>query len=238
MLEKEVMFYIDTTPPQVVTHAAQRDGVRYFSTPQGAMAGITIVDEGVGLSAPELQRLIFVDVFKYLTPESTPLRTTDQGNNINYQRKVLQVTSRPILEYADDYTPDGVDNETWIGVQDGTSDVRHQAWRASYTIHMGQIDDGDTYEVVFYAIKPVPNVVDTYNENAVYLYEDLTKVYLQTWDGSVTAVGVAQVPPDFLKLPLLATVANDTFTNYYQGTFLVDELGNAPNLHYFTRNRS
>ena len=198
MLEKTVSFFIDRTPPQVVTHAAQRDGVRYFSTPEGAVAGITIVDEGVGVSGSELQRSISVDVFKHLTPESTPLRTTDQGNIVNFQRKALVSTSRPILEYADDYTPDGIDNETWVGVGVGTSDDRHAAWRASYTIHSGQIADGDTYELVFYAEKQIaalnpPN--DTYNENAVYLYEDLSRVYLRVLEtkasGGIQAAGLA-----------------------------------------------
>jgi len=169
----------------VVTHAAQKDGIRYFKAPEGATAAISMVDEGVGLSASMLQKSIFVDVFKHLTPQSTPLRTTDQGNIINYQRKTLIATSKPILEYADDYTPDGIDNETWTGIHDGASDQRHKAWRASYTIQTGQIADGDTFEAVFYHRKPNPMVLDLHNENAVYLYEDLTKTYLAVWDGSV-----------------------------------------------------
>jgi hypothetical protein len=169
MLETTASFYIDRTPPYVVTHGAQVDGVRYFRNIEGALAAITVVDEGVGLSANELQRRVTVDVFKHFTPENTPMRAQDQGNIVNYQRKVLIATSKPILEYADDYTPDGIDNETWTGIHDGASDVRHLAWRASYTIQSGQIDDGDTYEVVFYAEKPVPNVADLHNENMIYL---------------------------------------------------------------------
>jgi hypothetical protein len=169
MLERTVSFCIDVTPPLVVTHTAQRDGIRYFRSTEGATAAITIYDEGVGLSGKQLQQSIMVDVFQHLTEEDTPMRTLDQGNIINFQRKVLRATSRPILEYCDDYTPDGTDNETWIGVNDRSSDVRHEAWRASYTIQMGQIKDGDTYEVVFYAEKPRPTVFDNHNENAVYL---------------------------------------------------------------------
>jgi hypothetical protein len=246
ILDKTVQFYIDRTAPQVVTHAAQRDGIRWFKSVEGAVAAITIVDEGVGLSSVELQKLIFVDVFKHLTPENTPMNAIDQGNIINYQRKTLVATSKPILECADDYTPDGIDNETWVGVYEGASDERHQAWRASYTIHVGQVADGDTYEVVFYAKKPQPTVSDYHNENAVYLYEDLSNAYLMVWDGansesldvSGTAANVAiagetkvvVVPatqmPDFYKSGLLNITASDPFTGYYQGTFLVDVLGN------------
>ncbi len=241
MLETTVRFYIDTTPPMVVTHAAQRDGVRFFKSPEGAVASITIVDEGVGLNAAMLQNNIFVDVFKHLVSmdspvgtANTPLRTIDQGNIINYQRKVLQVTSRPIIEFADDYTPDGIDNETWIGIKDGASAERHKAWRVSYTIQTGQIADGDTYEVVFYASKPNPTVSDYHNENAVYLYEDLTYVYLMKWNGttdgfvSVNADGdiIRVRVQDYYEKDIQNITASDSFTGYYAGTFLVDNLGN------------
>jgi hypothetical protein len=231
MLEKTVNFYIDCTAPAVVTHTAQRDGVRYFSVPEGAVAAITIVDEGVGLDAVELQKSIFVDVFKHLTPESTPMRVNDQGDIINYQRKTLVATSRAILEYADDYTPDGIDNETWVGIHDGASDTRHQAWRASYTVYSGQIADGDTYEVVFYAGKCVGSTDDHHNENAVYLYEDLTRAYLRTVVESAEegccswAVDVDQLD-EFYKDGLLDIFAADPFTGYYESTFLEDILGN------------
>jgi len=241
MLEKTAKFYIDRTSPVVVTSAAQKDGLRYFKAPEGATVGITMVDEGVGLSAAMLQKNIFVDVFKHLTPDSTTLRTNDQGNVINYQRKTLIATSKPILEYADDYTADSIDNETWVGVHDGASDQRHKAWRASYTIQTGQIADGDTFEAVFYYKKPNPMVLDLHNENAVYLYEDLTKAYLAVWDGGnadnlsvstdATLMGIVAVPatqvPDFYKLGIanLITTA-DPFMAYYQGTFLTDILGN------------
>jgi hypothetical protein len=202
------------------------------------------VDEGVGVSSADLQESVFVDVFKHLTPDSTPLRVADQGNIVNFQRKALVATSRPILEYADDYTPDGIDNETWMGVHEGSSDGWHQAWRASYTIHVGQIADGDTYEAVFYAQKPQPTVSDSHNENAVYLYEDLSRAYLKVWDGAnavsldvsasasagdddVTVVAVpATQMPDFYKRGLLNVTASDPFTGYYRSTFLVDQLGN------------
>lgn len=183
MLEKTVLFYIDCTEPVVVTHTAQKDGVRYFNSVEGATASITLVDEGVGIDGQEMQNDIWVDVFQHLTANQTHLSTKDAGDVINYQRKTLIATSRPILEYCDDYTPDGIDNETWIGFHDGASDVRHPAWRASYTIHVGQISDGDTFEVVFYSEKPNANIRDWHNENAVYLYEDLTKAYLLAWDG-------------------------------------------------------
>jgi len=241
MLEKTARFYIDRTPPLVVTHAAQKDGLRYFKSPEGATVSITMVDEGVGLSAAMLQKNIFVDVFKHLTPQSTNLRPTDQGSIINYQRKVLIATSKTILEYADDYTPDGIDNETWVGIHDGASDQRHKAWRSSYTIQTGQIADGDTFEAVFYYKKPNPMVLDLHNENAVYLYEDLTKAYLAVWDGGTadnlsvstdaTLMGVVAVPatqvPDFLKMGVLNLITTaDPFMAYYQGTPLVDILGN------------
>jgi hypothetical protein len=241
MLEKTARFFLDWTPPQVVTYAAQKDGLRYFKAPEGATVAITMVDEGVGLRAADLQKDIFVDIFKYLTPQSTDLRTTDQGNVINYQRKVLIATSKPILDYADDYTPDGIDNETWVGIHDGASDQRHKAWRASYTIQTGQIADGDTFEAVFYYKKPNPMVLDLHNENAVYLYEDLTKAYLAVWKGDTadnlsvstdeTLMGIVAVPatqvPDFLKLGILNLITTaDPFMAYYQGTFLTDILGN------------
>jgi hypothetical protein len=184
MLEKTVLFYIDTTPPVVVTHAAQRDGVRYFSSVEGATASITIVDEGSGVDGQDLQNDIFVDVFQHLTENQTPLRTKDSGDIINFQRKTLIATTKPILEYTDEYSPDGVDNENWIGIHEGTSTMKHKAWRASYTIHSGQISDGDTFEVVFYGDdKDDANMEDYNNENAVYLYEDLTRAYLMVWDG-------------------------------------------------------
>jgi len=238
VIEKTVEFYIDRTTPMVVTHAAQKDGVRWFSTPQGAVAAVTIVDEGVGLSAAQLQKSIFVDVFEHLNKNNTPMRTQDQGEIVNFQRKVLITTSRPILEYADDYTPDGIDNETWIGIYSGASEVRHQAWRASYTIHSGEVNDGDTYEVVFYASKNAPRLEDDwYNENAIYLYEDLTTVYLMAWngegtvnayadanDGGWTFVGVRA--QDYWESDILDMWTIDPFTNYYRGTFLVDILGN------------
>jgi len=248
MLEKTVMFYIDITKPQVVTHAAQEDGIRFFSTPAGAVAAITIVDEGVGLKAEDLQENIFVDVFKHLTPDNTSLNSIDQGNIINYQRKTLIATSRPIIEFADDYTPDGVDNETWIGVYEGHADGWHQAWRASYTIQSGQVLDGDTYEAVFYASKPQPTVDDYHNENAVYLYEDLTYAYLKVWDGAVGDNGVyADMNntnrdwqyigvrlPDYYEMDLQFITTSDPFTNYYRDTFLIDQLGNgAANVRRF-----
>ena len=224
MLEKTVAFFIDRTPPLVVTHGAQRDNVRWFSTPEGATAAVTIVDEGVGLSAADLQRSINVDVFEHLvTGVNTPLRTIDQGNAVNFQRKVLRATSRPILEYADDYTPDGVDNETWVGIHDGASNVRHLAWRASYTIQMGQIDDGDTYEVVFYTEKCPSALSDDYNENAIYLYEDLTKMYMLT-DTGVRSYNWS--PEEFFKPEIMPTAEADSFTGYYKKTFLVDIIGN------------
>jgi hypothetical protein len=199
MLEKTVLFYIDTTPPVVVTHAAQRYGVRYFSSVEGATASITIVDEGSGVDGQDLQNDIFVDVFQHLTSNQTPLRTKDSGDIINFQRKVLIATTKPILEYCDDYTPDGIDNETWIGIHDGASTMRHPAWRASYTIHVGQISDGDTFEVVFYGDdKDNANMEDYNNENAVYLFEDLTNAYLAVWDGgtadSLAIAGAAGAP--------------------------------------------
>ena len=241
MLDASHKFYWDTTPPQVVTFAAQKDGLRYFRSVDGATAAITIVDEGVGLSAAELQRTITVDVFKWLTPQTTNLRSTDQGNVINYQRKTLVATSKPIVEYTDTYTPDGVDNEKWTGIQDGASLQRHKAWRASYTLQVGQVTDGETYEIVFYAQKPNPMVIDLHNENAVYLYEDLTKAYLAVWKGDTadnlsvstdkTLMGIVAVPatqvPDFLKLGILNLITTaDPFMGYYQGSFLEDILGN------------
>jgi hypothetical protein len=241
MLDASHKFYWDTTPPQVVTFAAQKDGIRYFKSVDGATAAITIVDEGVGLSAAELQRSITVDVFKWLTPQTTNLRSTDQGNVINYQRKTLIATSKPIIEYTDTYTPDGVDNEKWTGIQDGASLQRHKAWRASYTLQVGQVTDGETYEIVFYAQKPNPMVIDLHNENAVYLYEDLTKAYLAVWKGDtadnlsvstdLTLMGIVAVPatqvPDFLKLGVLNLITTaDPFMGYYQGSFLKDILGN------------
>jgi len=247
MLSATHNFYWDTTPPQVVTHAAQKDGVRYFKSVDGATASITIVDEGVGLSAAELQRTIFVDVFKWLTPQTTNLRTVDQGNIINYQRKTLIATSKPIIEYSDDYTPDGIDNEKWVGIHDGASLQRHKAWRASYTLQVGQVVDGETYEVVFYAQKPNPMVIDLHNENAVYLYEDLTKAYLAVWKGNtadnlsvstdLTLMGIVAVPatqvPDFLKLGILNLITTaDPFMGYYQGSFLKDILGNGDTQGY------
>jgi hypothetical protein len=227
MLEKTVAFFIDRTPPLVVTHGAQRDNVRWFSTPEGATAAVTIVDEGVGLSAADLQRSINVDVFEHLvTGENTPLRTIDQGNAVNFQRKVLRATSRPILEYADDYTPDGIDNETWVGIHDAASNVRHLAWRASYTIQMGQIDDGDTYEVVFYTEKCPSALSDDYNENAIYLYEDLTRAYLLAAEG-VVSVGLDYWGPDeFYKSDIMPRAEADSFTGYYKKTFLMDIIGN------------
>jgi len=238
-LETTARFFIDRTPPQVVTQGAQKGGIRYFKSVEGAIAAITMVDEGVGLKAADLQKAISVDVFKWLTPQTTTLRPTDQGNVINYQRKTLIATSKPILEYADDYTPDGIDNETWVGIHDNASDQRHKAWRASYNIQVGQVVDGETYEVVFYNTKPQPMVLDFHNENAVYLYEDLTKAYLAVWKGdtadnlsvSTDQIGIVAVPatqvPDFYKLGIanLITTA-DPFAGYYKGTFLVDILGN------------
>jgi len=240
-LEATARLFIDRTPPQVVTQGAQKDGIRYFKAPEGAIAAITLVDEGVGLSAADLQRYINVDVFKWLNAQTTSLRTTDQGNIINYQRKTLIATSKPVIEYADNYTPDGIDNETWNGITDGASDQRHKAWRASYNIQVGNVVDGETYEVVFYAQKPQPMVLDLHNENAVYLYEDLTKAYLAVWKGDTadnlsvsadkTLEGIVSVPatqvPDFYQLGIanLITTA-DPFTGYYQGTFLNDILGN------------
>jgi hypothetical protein len=264
MLERTVGFYVDRTPPVVVTHAGQRDGVRYFSNIAGATVSITIVDEGVGINGQEMQNDIYVDVFKHLTEDNTPLRNNDQGNIINYQRKVLVATSKPVLEYCDDYTPDGVDNtETWVGIHDASdvgmhdsaSNVRHQAWRASYTIQVGQIDDGDTFEVVFYSEKPNPTIWDDYNENAVYLFEDLTRAYLKVWDGAnaehleiagaagaVTAIAgdddvtglagarVVVVPatqvPDLFKRGLLQVSSQDPWFDYYDDTFLEDQLFN------------
>ncbi len=232
MLETSVLFFIDRTPPLVVTHTAQRNGIRYFNSVEGAVAAITIVDEGVGMSAAELQRSIWVDVFKHLVEgENTPMRAIDQGNIINFQRKTLVATSRPILEYADDYTPDGIDNETWTGIHDNASDVRHEAWRASYTIYSGQIADGDTYEVVFYAEKPQPTVTDNHNENAIYLYEDLTRAVLMTMENIASEVSGAfymdlDYLDDFYEAGLLAITASDPFTGYYDSTFLVDLLGN------------
>jgi hypothetical protein len=240
-LEGTARFFIDTTPPQVVTQGAQKDGIRYFKSVAGATAAITLVDEGVGLSAADLQKSINVDVFKWLNAQTTPLRTGDQGNIINYQRKTLIATSKPVIEYADNYTADGIDNETWMGIADGASSQRHKAWRASYNIQVGNVVDGETYEVVFYAQKPQPMVLDLHNENAVYLYEDLTKAYLAVWKGDtadnlsvstdLTLEGIVSVPatqvPDFYKLGVanLITTA-DPFTGYYQGTFLNDILGN------------
>ena len=246
-LEATARFFLDWTAPQVVTQGAQKDGIRYFKSVDGATAAITLVDEGVGLSAADLQRYINVDIFKWLTPQTTAMNTTDQGNVINYQRKTLVATSKPIVEYADDYTPDGIDNEKWMGVADGASDQRHKAWRASYTIQVGQVVDGETYEIVFYAYKPQPMVLDLHNENAVYLYEDLTKAYLAVWKGDtadnlsvsadLTLEGIVSVPatqvPDFYKLGVanLITTA-DSFTGYYQGTFLSDILGNGASNGY------
>ena len=232
MLETSALFFIDWTPPVVVTHTAQRDGVRYFNSVEGAVAAITIVDEGVGMSAAELQRSIWVDVFKHLIEgENTPMRAIDQGNIINFQRKTLIATSRPILEYADDYTPDGVDNETWQGIMAGASNMLHQAWRASYTIYSGQIADGDTYEVVFYADKPQPTVQDNHNENLVYLYEDLTRAVLRTVEnvaeaGCCTYTVHLDELDDLYQAGLLNITASDPFTGYYANTFLVDLLGN------------
>jgi len=237
-LETTSRFFIDKTPPQVVTQGAQKDGIRYFKSVDGAIAAITLVDEGVGLSAADLQRYITVDVFKWLNTQTTTLRTADQGNIINYQRKTLIATSKPIIEYADDYTADGIDNETWVGIADGASDQRHKAWRASYNIQVGNVVDGETYEVVFYAQKPQPMVSDTYNQNAIYLYEDLTRAYLAVWKGntadnlavSVTADEVVSVPltqvPDLYKSEIANSVVADPFTLYYQGSFLLDILGN------------
>ncbi|MGB9596128.1 MAG: Ig-like domain-containing protein, partial [Candidatus Poribacteria bacterium] len=178
---------------------------------------------------------------------TTNLRTVDQGNIINYQRKTLIATSKPILEYSDDYTPDGIDNEKWTGIHDGASLQRHKAWRASYTLQVGQVVDGETYEVVFYAQKPNPMVIDLHNENAVYLYEDLTKAYLAVWKGDtadnlsvstdLTLMGIVAVPatqvPDFLKLGILNLITTaDPFMGYYQGSFLVDILGNGDTQGY------
>jgi hypothetical protein len=234
----QVPFYIDRTPPQVVTHTAQRDGVRYFRSLDGATTAITVVDEGVGLSAAQLQNAVMVDVFKYLSQDgNTPMRTVDQGNVTNYQRKVLQVTSRPILEYADDYTADGVDNETWTGVHEGASDERHEAWRVSYTLQMGQIDDGDSYEMVFYSGKVPPAfAAGTYTENAVYLYEDLTNAYIEM-AGEVGTIPAGALP-GFFQAGLLTAPQPDPFTVVYAGTFLADRLGNtpAPAVDYFVRN--
>jgi hypothetical protein len=232
MLETTVTFYIDCTSPVVVTHTALRDGVRYFNSVEGAVAAITIIDEGVGMSYETLQQSIWVDVFEHLNQgQDTPMRTKDQGEIINFQRKRLVSTSRPILEYADDYTNDGIDNETWIGVHDGASAGWHQAWRASYTIYAGQIDDGDTYEVVFYAAKPKPTVTDHYNENAIYLYEDLSKAVLMTAeniaeDGCCTySINVNDLDALY-QAGLLDISTSDPFTGYYENTFLIDQLGN------------
>jgi hypothetical protein len=237
MLEKTALFYIDTIAPVVVTHAAQRDGVRYFKNIEGATASITIVDEGSGINGQEMQNDIYVDVFQFLTENQTPLRTKDDGNIISYQRKTLIATSKPILEYCDDYTPDGVDNETWIGIHDGASTMRHKAWRASYTIHVGQISDGDTFEIVFYSEKDYPTIDDDHNENAVYLFEDLTRVYFMTTAG----VGSAPKSPfspeyndgdddenayDFLEYLLFDADAQDVWHEYYDCTFLEDCLQN------------
>ncbi len=241
MLSATHNFYWDNTPPMVVSHTAQKDSLRYFRSVDGATASIVMIDEGVGLSGSELQRTIFVDVYKWLTPQTTNLRTVDQGNIINYQRKTLIATSKPIIEYTDDYTSDGIDNEKWIGFHDGASLQRHKAWRISYTLQVGQVVDGETYEVVFYAQKPNPMVIDLHNENAVYLYEDLTKAYLAVWKGNtadtltvstdLTLMGIVAVPatqvPDFLKLGILNLITTaDPFMGYYQGSFLVDILGN------------
>jgi hypothetical protein len=233
ILETTATFYIDRTPPLVVTHSAQTDGVRWFSVPEGAVAAVTILDEGVGVSAADLQRLLNVDVFKHLTSENTPLRTIDQGNAVNYQRKVLQATSRPILEYCDEYTPDGIDNEVWTGVYDNISNERHKAWRASYTIYVGQIDDGDTYEVVFYSEKCTKAVShDDYNENAIYLYEDLVKTHLLIAGQEVTVTGVWDELDQYYKDAIMNTAESDPFTGYYQKTFLVDILGNVRTTEY------
>lgn len=84
-------------------------------------------------------------------------------------------------------------------------------------------------------------VIDLHNENAVYLYEDLTKAYLAVWKGDtadnlsvstdMTLMGIVAVPatqvPDFLKLGILNLITTaDPFMGYYQGSFLADILGN------------
>ena len=226
MLEKTVLFYIDTTAPVVVTRAAQVDGVRYFKNIEGATASITIVDEGVGIDGQEMQNDIYVDVFQFLTENQTPLRTKDSGDVINYQRKTLILTGKPILEYCDDYTSDGVDNETWISIHDSASDVRHPAWRASHTVQVGQISDGDTFEVVFYSDKCTPTIQDNYNENAVYLYEDLTRAVIMDSAGHTYAVDLDELD-DFPGLLITEAVwSQDVWHDYYSDTFLEDRLLN------------
>ncbi|MDI6791340.1 MAG: Ig-like domain-containing protein, partial [bacterium] len=206
-------FVVDMTPPFTVL-----DGDYYYKpgTKEGVISAI-FVDQGCGVDLSNIR----LDVWKYLTDltganvPGVDNDGEDQGNIINYQRKVLLKTvlgknGGLIFQYSDDYTNDGVDNETWQGLQTTWNYKNHPAWRVSYKYNDGNLKEGETLQAVFYFgdHENWNNLADTHNEHFNW--------YFAGWSGPLGLVFDATIND----------ASFDPFQAYYINGTLNDMLGN------------